>query len=192
MKNNAQQLNAQALANDYSRLFIKDPLFMFFCPDKSERASFIQKYFLYYIDRWRTDGAFVSSKNKSIAASLADPDNFRFRFSGRKSFAMKFSRYSCNVLNHMEIVQSITNIVAPVQMKKKVLSVYAAPEVCEDDIIKIIERFKKEAENENYVLVYETLSKRFTQIFEECGFETSYARQFMNTQFFQTVMTYNI
>ena len=47
MKNNSMEFNTTALAADYARLFIKDPLFMFFCPDKSKRADFIEKYFLY-------------------------------------------------------------------------------------------------------------------------------------------------
>lgn len=192
MKNNSKEFNTAALAADYARLFIKDPLFMFFCPDKSKRADFIEKYFLYYIEKWASAGEYIPSGSKNIAAVLTDPDKFQFRFSGRKSFGMKYNKYSYNIFNHMEVVQNIVNIVVPEQMKKRVLTIYAAPEVCADDINTIIDLCKSKAEQENFVLVYETFTKRFIELFENKGFETGYSRQFMNTQFFQTVMTYNI
>lgn len=192
MKKESKQLNVASLAGDYARLYIKDPLFMFFCPDKSKRSDFIEKYFLYYIDKWNAAGEFIPSNSKSITATLRDPDDFQFKFSGKRSFALKYNKFSYNVLNHMEIVQNIINIVVPEQMKKKVLTIYSAPEVSAEDVTKIIEICKSKAEKENFVLVYETFSKRFLELFEKSGFETGYSRQFMNTQFFQTVMTYNI
>lgn len=102
------------------------------------------------------------------------------------------NKYSHNILNHMEVVQNIIDIVVPEQLSKRLLTIYSAPEVPESEIERIIQESKKKAKEENFVLVYETFSKRFIETFEKAGFETGYSRQFLNTQFFQTVMTYNI
>ena len=75
-------------------------------------------------------------------------------------------------------------------MQKRVLTMYSSPENT-DEISQIIDEAKKKADEEGFVIVYETLSKTLIPIFEKKGFEPAYERQFMNTQFFQTVMVYN-
>ena len=77
-------------------------------------------------------------------------------------------------------------------MKKRLLTIYASPDATAKELEEIISVSMKRAKEEGFVLVYETFSKRFIPGFEENGFVTGYARQFLNTQFFQTVMTYNI
>ncbi len=192
MEKSNSQFNISSLPGEYARLFIKDPLFMFLCPVKANRADFIIKYFNYYLPRWNSAGEFIETGSKNIAATLTDPNLFIYKFPGKHGFSLKMNRYSYNILNHMEVVQNIINIVVPEQLNKRLLTIYSAPEVPEKEIENIIEYCKKKAEEENFVLVYETFSKRFIEKFEKSGFETGYSRQFLNTQFFQTVMTYNI
>lgn len=187
-----KKLNSAALAGKFAKSFVKEPLFMFFCPIKAKREDFIEKYFAYYLDKWQDKGALMISENRNIVAVLENPDDFKFRFSGKKSFALIRSRFSFNIFNHQEIVQDIINIVVPVQMKKRLLTIYASPDATAKELEEIISVSMKKAKEEGFVLVYETFSKRFIPAFEENGFETGYARQFLNTQFFQTVMTYNI
>ena len=184
--------NISSLPGDYARLFIKDPLFMFLCPVKSKRAEFIEKYFNYYLEKWYNAGELIETGSKNIAAVLTDPDDFVYKFPGKHGFSLKMNRFSYNILNHMEVVQNIVNIVVPEQLNKRLLTIYAAPEVSEKDIERIIAICEAKAKSENFVLIYETFSKRFINKFEQAGFETGYSRQFLNTQFFQTVMTYNI
>lgn len=188
MKNDIAKQNI----GEKAHLFIKDPLFMFFCPVKAKRADFIDRYFNYYLEKWSAAGELIETGCSGVAAVLRDPDSFVFRFPGRHGMALRMNKFSYNVLNHMEIVQDIVNIVVPQQMKKRVLTVFAAPEVDEESIQRVIDECKKRAEAEGFVLVYETFSKRFLKIFEENGFATGYSRQYLNTQFFQSVLTYNI
>ena len=63
-----------------------------------------------------------------------------------------------------------------------------------DDTIEecMLEKMYEKAEKENFVILYETLSKRLVPEFEKSGFECVYAKQFIGTRFFQTVMAYNI
>lgn len=192
MENNKIQLNLSALPGEYARLFIKDPLFMFLCPVKANRADFIIKYFQYYLEKWDSRGELIKTSSKNIAATLTDPNAFPYKFPGKHGFSLKMNKYSHNILNHMEVVQNIIDIVVPEQLSKRLLTIYSAPEVPESEIERIIQESKEKAKEENFVLVYETFSRRFIETFEKAGFETGYSRQFLNTQFFQTVMTYNI
>lgn len=192
MKKAGEKLNTLLLAKEISVKFIKDPLFMFICPVKAKRADFIEKYFAYYLNQWDTGSEIIIDENKKCIATLTDPKHFKYSFWGKNSLPLKMSKYSGNILNHQEIVQEIINIVVPEAMNKRLLTIYAAPDVSADDINKIIKTCQERAKKENFVLVYETLSKRFISLFEAAGFETGYARQFINTQFFQTVMTFNI
>lgn len=182
--------NIKAFSRDYSRIFVKDPLFMFFCPQKSNRSRFIEKYFLYNLPKWEQNGELININSKNVVGTLIDTNNFESKISGIKS--LRYGRYSSNIESHMDVVENIVNIVVPLQMKKRLLNIFAGPEVTANEINEIIEICKKKADEENFVLIYETFSRRFIPLFEENGFETGYGRQYLNTQFFQTVMTYNI
>lgn len=192
MKDSNIQVNISSLPGDCARIFIKDPLFMFMCPIKSKRAEFIEKYFNYYLDKWNTSGELISTGSNNVVAVLRDPDKFLYKFPGKHGLSLRMNKYSYNILNHMEVVQNIINIVVPEQFSKRLLTIFTSPDVSDKEIEEIIKVCKKKAEEENFVLVYETFSKRFISEFEKEGFETGYSRQFLNTQFFETVMTYNI
>lgn len=192
MDNSNSKVNISSFHGDSARLFIKDPLFMFMCPIKSKRAEFIEKYFNYYLDKWNASGELISTGNKNVVAVLRNPDSFVYKFPGKHGISLRMNKYSYNILNHMEVVQNIVNIVVPEQFGKRLLTIFTTPDVSEKEIEEIIKICKKKAEEENFVLVYETFSKRFINEFESEGFETGYSRQFLNTQFFETVMTYNV
>lgn len=192
MENSKAQVNISSLPGESARIFIKDPLFMFMCPIKSKRAEFIEKYFKYYLEKWSVTGELINTGSKNVVAVLRNPDNFVYKFPGMHGLSLRMNKYSYNILNHMEVVQNIINIVVPEQFGKRLLTIYSTPNVSEKEIEDIIKICKGRAEKENFVLVYETFSKRFINTFESEGFETGYSRQFLNTQFFETVMTYNI
>lgn len=182
--------NIKAFSRDYSRIFVKDPLFMFFCPQKSNRSQFIEKYFQYNIPKWEQNGELININSKNVLGTLIDADNFENKVSGINS--LRYGRYYSNIQERNDVVENIVNIVVPLQMKKRLLTIFAGPEVTAEEINEIIRICKKKADEENFVLIYETFSRRFIPLFEENGFEIGYGKQYLNTQFFQTVMTYNI
>lgn len=182
--------NIKAFSRAYSRIFVKDPLFMFLCPQKSNRSQFIEKYFQYNLTKWEQNGELININSKNVVGTLIDADNLENKASGLKG--LRYGRYSSNIQVHKDVVENIVNIVVPLQMKKRLLNIFAGPEVTAEEINEIIRICKKKADEENFVLIYETFSKRFIPLFEENGFEIGYGRQYLNTQFFQTVMTYNI
>lgn len=163
MEKNSAKPNISLLPGEWARFFIKDPLFMFLCPVKAKRAEFIEKYFRYYLEKWSREGALIDTGSKNIAAVLTNPEDFVYKFPGKNGFSLKMNRFSPNILNRMEVVQNIIDIVVPAQLNKRLLTIYAAPEVDEQSIDRIIDFCKQKAKEENFVLVYETFSKRFVK-----------------------------
>ena len=48
------------------------------------------------------------------------------------------------------------------------------------------------ADEKQFVLVYDTFSRRLVDALKNQGFSTGYQRNFLDTHFIQTLMTYNI
>lgn len=170
---------------------VKDPLFMLLCPQKKKRNKFISTYFSYYLNHWQKNGNLFYSSSKKTAAVLISPDEFKYNFSGKNGFALKINENSANILNRMQIIENIIEIIMPQGIEKRMLNIYGNPGENLNDILILTENAMEKAKQEGFVLIYETLSKKLVPIFEEKGFEVCYAKQFLNTQFFQTIMTYN-
>ncbi len=183
-------MKIKLLTQNVSPNMISDPLFMFFCPLRINRDNFINKYFAYYLPRWIARDELLSSENGKAFATLTDPAHYQYGFPGKKGFSLKRDKNSSHILIRRQILTEIINIILPERMQKRVLTMYSSPENT-DEISQIIDEAKKKADEEGFVIVYETLSKTLIPIFEKKGFEPAYERQFMNTQFFQTVMVYN-
>lgn len=191
MKNTLDKNSILSLSSSLKPFMIKHPLFMFFCSQKQRRPDFIDKYFLYYLNKWTVDDELFISESKKTAVSLIDPNSYKFKFSGKHALSLKSDKNSRNILVHQEVVQSIVDIIVPENMKKRVMTIYGSPLDNPDEIIVLAKKCMKQAKDKNFVLVYETLSKKLVPVFEKLGFEISYAHQFIDTQFFQTVMIYN-
>lgn len=180
-----------ALQENLNKYMQTDPMFMLFCPQKTKRSDLADKYFSYYLKKWSENNQLLISESKKTAVTLIDPKNFKYRFSGKNSLPMKVSSCTYSIFAHQKAVEEIVNIIIPAQREKKVLTIYGNPAENFDEIMELTKQCMKKAEDEGFVLVYETLSKKLVTAMEAQGFEIGYAKQFMNTQFFQTVMTYN-
>ncbi len=190
--NTLGKADEEILVSKFSRILLKDPYFMFLCPDFGDRAKFINKYFSYYINIWQAGGEMILSKSKNAVATLIDSTEYKYSFKGKNGLSLKLSKYSGNILTHRETVQKISEIILPSEAKRRVMTIYAAPQAEKADIAELIAACKAKAEKENFAILYETLSRRLVPEFEERDFETVYAKQFIGTQYFQTVMAYNI
>lgn len=192
MNSKADKQALTALQENLNKYMLTDPLFMLFCPQKNKRSDFIDKYFSYYLEKWAEKNQLFISESKKTAVTLVNPKDFKYRFSGKNALSLKLSGNSYSIFVHRQTVENIVNIVVPVQMNKRVLTIYGSPADNLDEITALAKQCMKKAKEDGFVLVYETLSKKLVRTFEELGFEIGYAKQFMNTQFFQTIMTYNI
>lgn len=192
MNGNIDKQALTALQENLNHYMLTDPLFMLFCPQKEKRSDFANKYFSYYLEKWAGKNQLFISESRKTAVTLIDPNDFKYKFSGKGAFSLKFSNNSYSIFAHQESVENIVNIVVPVQMNKKILTIYGNPAENLNEITELVKQCITIAEKEGFVLVYETLSKKLIHVMEEQGFEIGYAKQFMNTQFFQTMMTYNV
>jgi len=179
------------LLENLNQYMLTDPLFMLLCPQKTKRADFSNKYFSYYLEKWQKNGCLLTSESQKTAVTLIKTADFKYKLSGKNALPLKLSGNAGNIFIHQESVQGITDLIIPAQMKKRILTVYGSPSENLDEILALAEQCMQKAKEEGFILVYETLSRKLVPLFEQKGFEINYAKQFMNTQFFQTVMTYN-
>lgn len=170
----------------------KDPLFMFFCPILSKRQDFINAYFNYYIYEWsRYDELLYDEKSKSLI-SLVDPATFEYKFKGKGAHSMKKFKTSSNVFAHRENLEEIFEILVSPTRECRVMTLYANCDTDFDSIVMLVDEAMEIAQKNNYILMFETFSRKLISFFEAKGFSVASQKQFLNTQFIETVMTYNI
>lgn len=169
----------------------KDPLFMFFCPMLSKRQDFINSYFNYYIYEWsRYDELLYDEDSKSLI-SLVDPTTFEYKFKGKGAHSLKRFKTSDSILAHRENLEEIFEILVPPTRECRVMTLYANADTDFDSIVELVDEAIALAQEKNYILMFETFSRKLIAYFESKGFAVASQKQFLNTQFVETVMTYN-
>lgn len=183
---------AQSLEDILAPQLISHPLMMFYCPDRQERAEFIQQYLNYYLYSWAKYGELYVSEDKKTIASLVSVGAFEYKFSGKNAMKIRFNKNAGRIFVHREIVEGIAGVVVPENIETRVLTLYGTHGNKLNDATTLVEELKAHAEEKGFAIVYETFSKRLIPFMQEQGFEVAYQKQFMDTQFIQTAMTYNI
>lgn len=168
----------------------KHPLFMYLCPDLKRRPEFIRRYFAYHLPRWIKHGEVLISQSGETVVALLDRNNFEFRFVGRHALKLRLDKNNTRVLMHRHTVRDISNIMIPEYMDVRVMTLFGNLNKNPHEIIDLVNEAKKKAKEENFVLIYETLSKRMIPCMEELDFQRGYQRKFLNTQYIQTMMVY--
>lgn len=168
------------------------PLFMFYCPEKSNREKFINDFLNYYLYSWTTFGEAYASSDKSAIASLVSLGAFEYRFSGKNAMKLKFNKYSKNILSHRKSVEEIVGIVVPPSIETRVLTLYGSTANNMENLIALVKDIIFHAREKGFAVVYETFSRRMIAFMLECGFEIGYQKKYLDTQFIQTVMIYNV
>lgn len=179
-----------AICDKLSKKLIKYPLFMNFCPAIDEREDFIKAFFYYYIYEWSEFDTLISDKDMTVLATLIDPHTFEYKFKGKGARGLKRYKNSKSIFTHREIVKGIVHIIAPGFMNPMVFSLYAAPEVDLEAIDEVVDEAIEIANKNGYTLCYETFSQKLIPFMLSKGFEVSYQKQYVDTRFVETLMTY--
>ena len=187
---NVEKRENLALCEKLSSKLIKHPLFMHFCPILEERKKFIKDYLYYYIYEWSEFDTLLADSNEQVLAVLIDPHTFEYRFKGKGARALKKFKNSKAIFIHREVVRGIVHIIAPGFMNPMVLNIYGMPENDIEAIDEVVNEAIKLADENNYTLAYETFSQKLIPFMHNKGFEISYQRQYIDTRFMETVMTY--
>ena len=180
------------IANDMSENLIKFPLFMFFCMDMTKRQSFIKDYFAYHLPKWVKNSKVFATENFDAVAVLSDPLTFEYKYKGINAPLMKKYKFSSTVFIHRENTEQICDILLPYTKPSRVMTIYSGPTIDFEKIEALVDEIIEYSKNENITLVFETFSRRYVSGMEYKGFVTAYRKQFLNTQFVETVMTYNM
>lgn len=175
-----------------SEQMMSHPLMMFYCPEKSKREKFINDYLDYYLCSWVKYGEAYLDDDGKVLASLVSTGAFEYKFSGKHAVKMKLNKNSYRIFIHRESVENITSIIVPENIEARVLNIYGFYNESRNEAESLVDEIMTHARERGFALVYETFSRRFIPFMQGKGFEIAYQKQFLDTQFVQTVMTYNI
>ncbi|MBR1762321.1 MAG: hypothetical protein IJ731_03020 [Eubacterium sp.] len=169
---------------------VNHPAFMFYCKNGKNREKFIEDYFNYFLHKWNKKELVFSNENHDIIISLIDVNSYHSKDKGLGAAKLKkYKNPYANVSFHQGTVAYLTEIVAPANIETKIMTVYSTLNYA-DEVDKLVDEVTAIANENNFMIVYETFSKKSNEIMSKKGFETAYEKQFSGTQYFETVMTY--
>ena len=169
---------------------VKHPVFMFYCKNADNRQNFIEDYFNYFLKKWNKKEIILTNDSRDLIISLVDIETYHSKDKGLGASKLKkYKNPYANVSYHQGNVSYLANIVAPANISTKIMTVYATLKYL-NEVDKLVDEAIKLAEENDFMIVYETFSKKSIETMSNKGFETAYEKQFSTTQYFETVMTY--
>lgn len=180
------------ISERFGERFIKDPLFMFFCSDINKRKAFIYDYMMYYLPRFVDEETVFIDKHATAVVTLVDPNDFEYKFKGLSGQKLKKYSFSSKVFLHKENLEEICETVLPGNKQAMVLTVYSDPNGKFDSLRELIAEAVDFADREDITLIYDTFSRKYIDYMQSKDFVVAYSKPFMDTQFIETVMTYNV
>ena len=169
---------------------VTHPAFMFYCKNEKHRQSFIADYFKYFLRKWNNKEIILADENYDVIISLIDIETYHNKDRGIGATRLKsYKNPYANVSFHQGNVSYLANIVAPAHIDTKIMTVYATLKNL-DITEKLVDEAVKLAQENDFMIVYETFSKKANEMMTQKGFEIAYEKQFSVTQYFETVMTY--
>ena len=189
--NNLSRKEIKEISAVIAPKLVTHPAFMFYCKNGKMREKFIEDYFCYFLNKWNKNELIFTNESKDVIVTLVDINEFHTK-KDKGIGAAKLKKYKnqyANVLYHQGNIFYLAEIVAPANINTKIMTVYAT--LNNADLIEdIVDEAIKLSEEQGFMIVYETFSKKSNEIMGKKGFETAYEKQFSGTQYFETVMTY--
>lgn len=182
----------ERLIHYFESSLLSHPLFMYYCPDKTKRAQYIRAYFDYHLPFWAKEKNALLSPQKHVVAALVDKNAFTYSLSGMKAWKLSLNYEMKRIRLHRKVTHNIVGVMVPADMPVRVLTIFGNAQTDLSEVLAVVQEAQERAESEGFVLVYETFSRRLITEMEQLGFEMGYQRNFMDTRFVQTLMTYNI
>lgn len=189
---NIDNKTLKEISERFSERFVKDPLFMFLCSDINKRKAFIYDYMMYYLPRFIDKEYVFIDKHATAVATLVDPTDFEYKFKGISGQRLKKYSFSSKVFVHKENLEEICDTVLPGNKQAMVLTLYSAPNGKFESLQGLIDEAIEFANKEDITLIYDTFSRKYINYMQSKDFVVAYSKPFMDTQFIETVMTYNV
>lgn len=188
--NNLTKKQIKEISSQIAPKLISHPAFMFYCKNGKNRQKFIEDYFGYFLNKWSKNSLVFANEGFDVIISLVDINDYHSKDKGVG--ASKLKRYKnqyANILYHQGNVSYLAEIVAPAHINTKIMTVYATLKYS-DIVAELVDEAIAMSREQNFMIVYETFSKKSNEIMSKKGFESAYEKQFQGTQYFETVMTY--
>jgi hypothetical protein len=178
------------ISSDIAPKLMPHPAFMFYCKSEQDRLKFIEDYFNHYLKKWNNTEIILTNENHDAIITLIDIFAFAEKEKGLGASSIKkYKNPYANISFHRKNVSYLANIIAPATVDTKIMTIYSTLKYT-DESNKLVDEAIKLSEENNFMLVYETFSKKSVEILTEKGFETAYEKRFSTTQYFETIMTY--
>ena len=188
--NNLSGKEIKEISASLAPKLISHPAFMFYCKSGKDRQKFIEDYFNYFLHKWNKKEIVLINENRDVLISLIDIETYHSKDSGLG--AAKLKRYKnpyANISFHQGNVSYLANIIAPAHIKTKIMTVYSTLAYA-NEVDRLVDEAVALARENDFMIVYETFSKKSNELMGKKGFEIAYEKQFSVTQYYETVMTY--
>ncbi|MBR7060797.1 MAG: hypothetical protein IKI34_03590 [Eubacterium sp.] len=169
---------------------LNHPFFMYYCKSEKDREGFIKDYFNYYLRKWIKSEIVLTDEGGNVIITLISIENFHSKDKGMGLAKLKRNKSAyANVTYHQGNILYLSEIVAPAKIGTKIMMIFSTLKY-RDEAEELIDEAIEIAKANNYMLVYETFSKKAGEILGAKDFEVAYEKLFQGTQFFETIMTY--
>ena len=188
--NNITKKEIKEISAEIAPKLISHPAFMFYCKNGKNRQKFIEDFFNYFLNKWSKNELIFTDENHNVIITLVDINEFHTKDKGVASKKIKkYKNPYANILYHQGNIYYLAEIVAPANIETKIMTVFATLKYS-DVIEELVDEAIKLSNEKDFMIVYETFSKKSNEIMSKKGFESAYEKQFQGTQYFETVMTY--
>ena len=160
---------------------LSHPLMMYYCPDRDKREKFITRYMEHNLPRWIQTGTVLVSDPAHAVGVLLPKNAPEYRSPSMGTLSMLSGDRSRRIQSHRNVTRNIVGVMIPREKPVQVLT-----------LLQLVSEAQDLADEKQFVLVYDTFSRRLVDALENQGFSTGYQRNFLDTHFIQTLMTYNI
>ncbi len=189
---NADKQKVKDICRNLSSRLLTHPLFMYYCPEKAVRRDYINAYLNYFINSWSKNDIILTNETNTVLVSLVNPQNYKYKFSGKGACAMKQYKLASNVFEHQNEVAEIFDVVVPESREGRVMTIYANVGTEFNEIQELVKEAMQIAKEQGFVLVYDTFSLRMQPFMRKMGFKLVYNKNFLSTKFIHCAMVCNL
>ena len=171
---------------------LSHPLMMYYCPDRDKREKFITCYMERYLPRWIQTGTVLVSDPNHAVGVLLPKDAPEYRSPSKTALSMLPGGKIQRIQAHRSVTRNIVGVMIPREKPVQVPTPFGNATAQKQELLQLVSEAQDLADEKQFVLVYDTFSRRLVDMLENQGFSTGYQRNFLDTHFIQTLMTYNI
>ena len=168
---------------------LSHPLMMYYCPDRDKREKFITRYMEHNLPRWIQTGTVLVSDPAHAVGVLLPKDAPEYRSPSKGALSMLSGDRSRRIQSHRNVTRNIVGVMIPREKPVQVLTLFGNAAAQKQELLQLVSEAQDLADEKQFVLVYDTFSRRLVDALENQGFSTGYQRNFLDTHFIQTLMT---